>query len=230
MVRKHPYFAVTQVEVNGNRRLSREEILATAGVRDGGSVWDASPIVLRERLEANPWVERAFVKREFPRFVAIRVRERTPVAIVSLDTKLSYVDRSGRILGLLKDTDNRDFPIVSGLDTPQAKGFVTVGLHRAMQLLHACERLRCFDEISEIRVDRERGLTLFPLKTRVPVVLGWGQWREKLRSSGRVLAAWQGQLPRLARIDVSYRGIAVVQVREETSAPAARPGKKGIRI
>ena len=80
-----------------------------------------------------------------------------------------------------------------------------------------------------MRVDRNRGLTVFPLRTAVSVVLGWGGWREKLVRSARVLAAWEGQVSRVAAVDVSFRGLAVVKLHEEHRPPAVR-SKKGVRV
>ncbi len=226
-IRQHEYFAIANVETSGNLRLSRDELLEWAGVAAGSSVWDATPRAVAARLHGHPWIEQAHVKRALPRSLSIRIRERVPVAILGVGD-LRYVDRSGQVLGALKDQDSRDFPIITGL-SPDDDEFFDVGLHRALQLLRWCERLRCFDTISEIHVDRVRGVTIFPLRNAVPVVLGWGRWREKLERSGRVFAVWQGQIDRLSQIDVSFRNQAVVKLRE-VAQPAKRPAKKGMRI
>ena len=59
-----------------------------------------------------------------------------------------------------------------------------IGMHRALQLVRWCERLNSLDAVSEIHVDRRRGVTVFPRRTAVAVVLGWGSWREKLPALG----------------------------------------------
>lgn len=225
----HPYFSVAHIELSGNRRLTRDEVLDWAAVHDGSSIWTANPARLRIQLERHPWIERATVKRELPRRLSIRVRERAPVAIASMAGQLQYVDRGARILGSLREEDSRDFPIISGLDEISGTSFSQVALHRSLRLLRWCERLRCFDEISEIQVDRNRGLTVFPLRTPVPVVMGWGNWRNKLSRSARVFAAWQGQLDRLEQVDVSFRDLAVVRLRQESSKPSS-PRRRGMRI
>jgi cell division protein FtsQ len=226
-IRQHEYFALSTVETAGNLRLSRDELLEWAGVGMGSSIWDATPHAVAARLRGHPWIEQARVKRSLPGSLSIRIRERVPVAILGVG-ELRYVDRSGQVLGALQGQDSRDFPIITGLSPDDAE-FFDVGLHRALQLLRWCERLRCFDTISEIHIDRVRGVTIFPLRNAVPVVLGWGRWREKLERSGRVFALWQGQVHRLREIDVSFRKQAVVKLRE-VERPTGRPAKKGLRI
>lgn len=227
--RSHPYFALAAIEVEGNRRLSRAEILRWAGVDESTSAWDAAPELVRLRLQSHPWIQRVSTRREFPNHLTIQVEERRPVAIIRLD-QLNYVDRRGNILGPLRDGDSTDFPLISGMDDKAAQGFAGVGVHRALRFLRLCERLNCFDAISEVHVDRERGITIFPLRTAVAVVLGWGGWREKLARSARVFAAWEGQVGRLAAVDVSFRDLVVVKLHEEHRPTAGRTPKKGIRV
>jgi cell division protein FtsQ len=229
LAKSHPYFALTMIELDGNLRLSRREVLQGAGVNERTSVWDATPDMVRMRLQSHPWIQRATVQREFPNRLSISVEERRPVAIVRLQ-ELNYVDRGGRILGALRQGDSPDFPLITGLENAALADFVPVGVHRALRFLRLCERTgSCFDAVSEVHVDRNRGLTIFPLRTPVTVVLGWGGWRDKLARSARVLAAWEGQVGRLTAVDVSFRDLVVVKVHEERRPGAVR-SKKGVRV
>ena len=228
LARGHAYFSISNIELEGNRRLSRREVLHWAGITVHTSVWDAPPDLVRTRLLSHPWIRNVKVQREFPNRLSISVEERRPVAIVRLD-ELNYVDRGGHVLGPLREGDSPDFPLITGLDSPAAAEFVSVGVHRALRFLRLCERFRGFDAISEVRVDRERGLTVFPQRRTVAVVLGWGGWREKLARSARVLAVWEGQMNRVAAVDVSFRGMAVVKLHEEPP-PATLRAKKGLRV
>lgn len=229
LAKSHRYFALTTIELDGNLRLGRREVLQWAGVNQRTSIWDATPDMVRLRLQSHPWIQRALVQREFPNRLSISVEERRPVAIVRLQD-LNYVDRGGRILGPLREGDSPDFPLITGLENAALSDFVPVGVHRALRFLRLCERTaNGFDAVSEVHVDRNRGLTVFPLRTAVTVVLGWGSWREKLARSARVLAAWEGQAGRLTTVDVSFRDLVVVKVRDQ-HRPAAARSKRGVRV
>ena len=229
-IKTHPYFALSSIELDGNRRLSRAEILDWIGIGAQTSVWDVPPHRVRARLLAHAWIREAGVRREFPNRLTLAVSERRPAAIVRLNG-LQYVDRVGHLLGPLRGDDSRDFPVITGFEGPEQADFASVGMHRALQLLRRCERLSCFDAVSEVHVDREKGLTVFPLRTAVAVVLGWGGWREKLARSARVFAAWEGQVERLAAVDVSFRDLVVVKLRVEERPPTAvRAPKRGMRV
>lgn len=227
VAKTHRYFAITNIVVQGNRRITRGDVLQWAGVTEAISAWDAAPDEVRLRLQSHPWVRRATVQREFPNRLSIGIEERRPVAIVRLG-ELDYVDRSGRILGALSDGDSRDFPLISGLEEVGPSGFTPVGVRRALRLLRLCERLHCVDAMSEVYVDQNRGITIFPLRPATAVVVGWGSWREKLTRATRVFAAWKGQVERLAAVDVSFRDMVVVKLRDQR--PAVGRGKKGVRV
>jgi cell division protein FtsQ len=227
--KSHSYFAIAKLELDGNRRLTRHEVLEWIGVHEGTSIWDAPPTELQMRLESHPWIRRANVQRDFPGHLAMTVQERRPMAIVRLDT-LNYVDRTGRILGPLRDDDSRDFPLITGFEDDATRSFAPIGIHRALQFLRRCERLSCFDGVSEVHVSQQKGLTVFPLRPTVAVVLGWGGWREKLLRSARVLAAWEGQTARVATVDVSFHELVVVKLRAEHHPAPRRGPKQAMRV
>jgi len=229
VAQSHPYFALTTIDVDGNRWVDRNEILQSAGVSEGTSIWLAAPTQLRVRLLSHPRIERVAVRREFPNRLVIAVRERRPVAIVHLD-QLQYVDRSGRIFGPLRDEDSRDLPLITGLEDEGSRDFVAIGVHRALRLSRLYERMSGVGTLSEIHVDRQAGVTVFPQRVAVAVVLGWGGWHEKLVRVARVLAAWEGQEGRLAAVNASFRDIVVVRLREEHQAPAGRAPKRSQRV
>ena len=228
-LKAHRYFALQHVEVAGNRRLERSEVLEWAGVSPGMSIWDAVPGRIRERLLQHPWVQRASVRRDFPARLTVSILERRPVALVQLDES-HYVDRAGHILGALRDDDSRDFPIITGVNGSDTQDYLVAGVHRALQVLRWCERSNGSDAVSEVHVDRQQGVTIFPLRTAVPVVLGWGNWREKLARSARVFAAWEGQTGKVAVVDVSFRDLVVVKLREASRPTAVRAPKRGTHV
>jgi cell division protein FtsQ len=225
----HPYFAITRLDLEGNRRLTRHDVLEWIGVNEGTSIWQASPTLLQMRLQSHPWIQHASVHRDFPHHVAITLRERRPVAIVRLEV-LNYVDRSGRVLGPLRDDDSRDFPLITGFDDDAARGFAPIGIHRALQFLRRCDRSNCFGGISEVYVSAQRGITVFPQRTAVAVRLGWGAWTEKLARCTRVLAAWDRQTARIAAVDASFREMVVLKLRAEHRPAPGRGPKQSMRV
>ena len=242
-LRHHPYFVVSHVAIEGvGPALTPEDVTAWIGLTDTTTVWEATPARVRARLEAHPFIAAASVRRIFPGRLEIVVRERKPEAIAVLGD-LFYVDRGGATFGPLRDKDPRNLPIVTGLDGDVPEGTRNWMLRRALRLLRRCEREAtspldtpatrgepaCAGPLSEVHVDAEDGVTVFPVAPRVPLVLGWGSWPTKLDRAARALRGWQDSMDRLARLDLRFRNQVVATVRPAAAPPppAPRPRKRG---
>jgi len=220
-LRRHPYFTVERVEIHGTEHaLTPDDLRAWLGITAATTVWDTAPARLRARLEAHPYVAQAAVRRQFPGTLRIVVRERRPLAIAVLDD-LYYVDRGGVTFGPLRAHDDRDLPIITGLDPHADEGTRRWMLRRALRLLRRCDGAQCLGPLSEVHIDRARGATVFPTAPRIPVLLGWGSWPEKLDRARRVLDAWPGVPEQLARLDTRFRNQVVARLRQGPAAAAA---------
>lgn len=231
-LRDHPYFAISQLVINGcGPALTPEDLRAWLGFTGESTLWEASPGRVRARLLAHPYIAHAAVRREFPGRLEVVVRERQPRAIAVLDD-LYYVDRSGVSFGPLRPQDSRDYPLITGLSPDMADGLRTWALRRAMRLMRRCDRAPCVGELSEVHLEDGRGVVLYPAAPRVPIVLGWGSWSEKLERAARVLKAWHGTSERLAGLDIRFRNQVVLTLRPAPAPPApppaARPRARGV--
>lgn len=228
-IRRHPYFRVETLEIEGNRRISQEELLQWVDWKPGRSVWDMDPRELRHRLLQHPWIRGVTVRRVFPRWIRVQVRERKPMALLLARGTLQYIDRKGKVLGPLHPSEVPDFPVISGVDELADRELSPLQVHRALQLLRTCERLHCAEQISQIHIGR-RGLVVVPEGTRTPVVLGWTGFADKLRRSARIFSAWEGRPERLQEVDVSFPRVAVVKLAPtEKKVPLRRSRHRGGR-
>jgi cell division septal protein FtsQ len=222
----HPYFAINQVVINGcGPALTPDDVRTWLGLSDETTLWQAVPARMRARLEAHPYVARAAVRREFPGRLEVEVRERRPQAIAVLDG-LYYVDRSGVTFGPLRQQDSRDYPLITGLEPTMEEGLRTWALRRALRLLRRCDREPCVGELSEVNIGDRRGVVVYLAQPRVPIVLGWGSWPEKLERAERALQAWQGDAERLASLDVRFRNQIVLTLRTLPAPPAPQPAAR----
>jgi cell division protein FtsQ len=126
--------------------------------------------------------------------------------------ELYYVDREGKLLKPLAPGDPHDFPVITGLPreffSPQEGALpeTMARINDLMNLLKAAQPPLNLENISEVHVDRERGLTLFANGLGAGVDLGLGQFPEKLK---RLAQAWpvltqKGYLSKAGRINLDY--------------------------
>jgi cell division protein FtsQ len=92
------YFDVKEFQVEGNLRVSREEIVARSGQNSPG-IFAFDVDKASDLIESSPWIESAYVTRRLPGTIVIRVTERTPVAFTPAGDAIWLVDVLGRVLG-----------------------------------------------------------------------------------------------------------------------------------
>lgn len=227
-VRQHSYFTVREVVVRGNRHLVPDAVRRLAGVEPGVGIWAVDCARAERSLEGVAWVRAARVWRELPDRVVIRVREERPTAIIALSDAapaLHYVAPRGKIFAKLEPTDPRDYPYLTGLRVSDLSGADASGLRairRALSLLRLAGRR---GRVSEIHVDRERGLTLLPVDPRIPIEVGWGDFHRRLARLQTVLEKLAGRQDEILRVSLRFDDEVVVQVRESKSQRPATTGR-----
>jgi cell division protein FtsQ len=215
-LREHPYFSIDSLRIEGyGPRLGEAEVRRWLDLDARPSVWDVDPAWVLGRLRSHPLVAWASVRRQFPGTFEVRLRERRPVAVLLLDD-LYYVDRGGAVFGPLGIEDDHDFPVITGISAESPAGQRRWAVRRALRLLRLADGESGFTTgVSELHFDAVLGTILYPTTPRVPVLLGWGNLREKLDRAGRVLTEWEGMTERLAKVDARFRGQVVVKLRPE---------------
>ena len=220
---RHPYFAVREVVVRDHHRLPADEVRAAAGIEPGMSIRDVDAGAAEARLAAHRWIRSARVRRELPHRVVIEVREERPLAIVALEDGKGeyYVSSHGHLFAPVEASDARDFPYLTGLaraDLKDGERFGPRALHRALALLRQSGSLA----VSEVHVDRVRGLTLLPVRPSVPIELGWSGFAAKLARLPRVLTLWAGREGAIVAVNLRFDDEVIVRTHPAGAAAPAR--------
>ncbi|EGB14855.1 Polypeptide-transport-associated domain protein FtsQ-type [Pseudodesulfovibrio mercurii] len=109
----HPYFDLKEIRVAGNDRLSYETVLKTAGVQPGLNCLDMNVGEVKNRLDANPWIDSVTVRRELPDRLLIDVREKVPTFWVRQGDGLYFADARGRVIAPMHPGEQASLPILS---------------------------------------------------------------------------------------------------------------------
>jgi cell division septal protein FtsQ len=107
---------VARIAIEGNRRLSRGEVLSRLEGLDGAHMLTVDLETWRERLRAAPWVADATLRRVFPRTIMVVIAEREPMGIGRFNDRLMLVDPEGTIIDEFgPNYATLDLPIIDGL-------------------------------------------------------------------------------------------------------------------
>jgi cell division protein FtsQ len=209
------YFKVRQIRVENQRRISREEILALSDIRAGSNIFELDLDRIGERIEENPWIAGAQVRRVFPDKLHIRVEERVPRAIVRLDY-LYYLDASGEIFKMVEHGDRLDFPVISGIDRQELidrPAQARRHLGEALALLDnlAARQVFGLSEVSELLVDDSAGITLYTCSGGVPVRIGRSGFDVKLDQLEHIFPELKTRLAAIDYIDLNVARRVIVK-------------------
>jgi cell division protein FtsQ len=91
-------FRVVSIALAGNRQVSREEVLASAGITGTTSLLFLDVEQIRDRLKTNPWIADATVLKLYPGELQIGVKEREAFALWQKDGRISVIADDGTVL------------------------------------------------------------------------------------------------------------------------------------
>jgi cell division protein FtsQ len=91
-------FRIASIALSGERHVSREEILAAAGVTGTTSLLFFDVEGARERLKANPWIADATVLKLYPDRLQIGIKERAAFALWQQAGRVSVIAGDGTVL------------------------------------------------------------------------------------------------------------------------------------
>src|SRR6266404_7854264 len=86
---ENPDYRLSQIEIQTDGTLQRDQILKTAELREGGNIFGVNLGQVRDRLQQLPQVDEVQVMRKMPGEIDIRITERKPVAWITSDKQIS---------------------------------------------------------------------------------------------------------------------------------------------
>ena len=123
----------SSLEIDGAAHASRPSIEKTFSDDTGASVYLIPLAERRDAIREVPWVREASVARVWPNRVIVRVKERTPVAFVRLNSsRFGLIDVDGVILP--PATDRFKLPVLTGIRPSDPPAKRREGVQRVLRL------------------------------------------------------------------------------------------------
>jgi cell division protein FtsQ len=120
-------FRIAEVSLSGEKEVSREEILTTAGVTGRASLLFLDADAARARLMANPWIADAAVLKLYPNRLQITITERRAFALWQKNGQVKVIAADGTVLEPFVESRYVNLPLVVGRGAErQAKDFLDI--------------------------------------------------------------------------------------------------------
>jgi len=219
-----------QIEVNGNRIVSREAVLQQFVHDRNRSVLRIPLEVRRSQLEQIPWVESASVQRFLPNHLRIQLTERTPVAFVRNGNELGLIDAHGVILDRPRG-EELHFPIVTGVSEDLPRDQREKRMQTCEEFLKAVDLVRggSSDRVSEIDLSNPKDLRVVMTglanagdSQAVTIHFGSSEFTGKYKMLIDNFSQWQANAGRVQSIDLQYSRQVVVNPDTSAGTTTAR--------
>ena len=214
-----PRFSLEQVEIEGQRTRTKEQLLDRAHIKMGVNVFTIDLASVRSAILGDPYVERATLARRLPDTLLVTIEERVPVAIVVIGADAFLVTREGLTFKHLELGDPSDLPVITGLGPELAETdheAFAAQVRRALDVALDYQQSQLGPKMTLQEIHWEAGNVSLAVGSQaqgvVSLTLGQPPWRRKLEEASRVVAELErrGQKPDVIMLDQSARPERVV--------------------
>jgi len=223
-------FSVRRVTVLGNRMSNEAQIRTLADIKQGDQLFRVPPEEIAERVRQHPWVDQVEVERVWPDTLTIRVHEYRPLAMINIEGKqqgLYYFGHQGVIFAPVEPLQDIDYPVITGFVPPDGSEDVSgLGLGEdaiaedVHGFLHVAARgnpILPLQSISEIHVDREKGIIVYLVEHPFPIYVGYGNVEKRYYQLVKLLERFyrKGEIEGIKEIRMDYHEGRILVARSE---------------
>ena len=178
------FFRVSNIEVNGAGRYTKDEIVAASGVKDGQNLMFLNRSGTAERIHTKLiYIGEVTVSRRFPNTVVITVSESDASAVIETDSGLWLIDQNCRLLEECATQDAESHIKVMGISAvkPKKGENVTVAgedkpkLEFLKGMLTEIATNNMLKDVTSIDVSNPVNAVFYYLDKRFTVKLGSGE-------------------------------------------------------
>ena len=221
IVIRSSYFNLNKVDVYGNHRLSKEEVIEAARLETGMNLLSIDLESITERLLRHPWIRSGSIYRRLPGQLVLEVEERTPRGILASD-RLYYIDEKGIVFTRVLPGDPIDLPLFTGIQSDSMRlhpGEIQDSLRTGLKLTELIDRVDFglhYADVREININSEEGLTL-KMKSGQIVILGHDDFESRLLRFDRLrkFLTDRGQWRNAHIINLDFEDRAIVRSSED---------------
>ena len=211
-----PYMALEEVRISGVDERIKRELIDISGMDSELSLLTLNLKDLKQKMESHPWVRRVELEKCFPNLLLVRAEKEIPYAIVALE-KLYYINKWGEPFKELEYSDNKDFPVITGI-SPEDNGRdhymkLAAGI---LSVFESDKGAWSMEDLSELHFEAGEKVSLY--STTIPVVLkmGCNELEIKKKELRKILGHLNetGRIRMVKAIDLNYSDGAVVSFKE----------------
>jgi len=210
------YMTLEEVRITGVDESIKRELVEISELDSELSLLTINLMDLKQKMESHPWIRKVELEKSFPDLLLVRAEKEIPYAIVVLD-KLYYINRWGVPFKELEYSDDKDFPVVTGISSENNDRDHYMKLAAGILSVFESEKgAWSMEDLSEVHFEEGEKVSLY--STSMPLVLrmGYDGLAVKKKELRRILGHLKetGRINMVKVIDLNYSDLAVVSFRD----------------
>ena len=191
----NPDYRLTTIEIHTDGTLQRDQVLKTAGLREGLNIFSVSLVQVRDHLQQLAQVDEVQVERKMPNGIDIRITERKPVAWITSEKTVAnpfvsdaafLVDARGIVMKEKKlIADYLALPLVTGVSSEAllpGKAIESFEAKAALELLRLTTTSFMQTRFQIREVDVSKGYCLLVTdKNHIQVMFGFDNLQQQMQ-------------------------------------------------
>ena len=161
-----PIFNISNIEVNGNSKISTDTIISISGLKKGQNIFKFNNSTI-QNIKENNYIDEVQIKRKLPGTIIISVKEREIKYQIKLLNSYAYIDKNGYILEV--STVKKEVPIIVGFNIEENelinKNRLEVEdleeLNKILKVLDSAKTINIDSIITEINIENKDNYYLY---------------------------------------------------------------------
>lgn len=110
-----PVFNITEIKVEGNNKVLKEEIISLSQIIVGENIYKLNKNNVVNNIKQNAYIESVDIKRKLPAILEINIKERQATYMLEYVNSYAYINNQGYMLEI---TDKKiERPVIVGIST-----------------------------------------------------------------------------------------------------------------
>lgn len=173
-----PLFNIKEINVTGNSKLSKEEIISLSELKTDENTFKVSKKNIKNKVKANAYIENVKIRRKLPDKVEIIVVERVATYMISFANSYIYINNQGYMLEIT--SQKAEMPAIVGISTPEEElhegqrliSEDLVKLGEVLQIMESANANELVDLITKIDISNRQDYILTLEKEKKAIHLG----------------------------------------------------------
>ena len=110
-----PVFNITEIKVEGNNRVLKEEIISLSQIIVGENIYKLNKNNVVNNIKQNAYIESVDIKRKLPGILEINIKERQATYMLEYVNSYAYINNQGYMLEITDQKIER--PVIVGVST-----------------------------------------------------------------------------------------------------------------